>query len=175
MLKQPCFPSISPSKGKLNSVSQSETRDPEQSCNEDSPKILEEPSVKCLLLVVNLYQLSTTLGLDPVSSHENLPFVYPESSYKIMNPVSAALQPNLQGIFVATLTQKESEIANGFNEEPSETVKIVSDYQVCLTARQDSITFQNSIKGVVKGGKLIQNISFEKSLISLEFTKILSD
>lgn len=82
---------------------------------------------------------------------------------------------NLRGIFVATLTQKESEIANGFNEEPSETVKIVSDYQVCLTARQDSITFQNSIKGVVKGGKLIQNISFEKSLISLEFTKILSD
>ena len=31
------------------------------------------------------------------------PVVYPESSYKIMNPVSAALPKNLRRIFVATL------------------------------------------------------------------------
>ena len=94
MLKQPCFPSISPSKGKLNSVSQSETRDPEQSCNEDSPKILEEPSVKCLLLVVKLSQLSTTLGLDPVSSsppklrsHVNWPVSTPKVAPKTPLPL----------------------------------------------------------------------------------------
>jgi len=67
-----------------------------------------------------------------------------------MDTISAALPLNLRGIFVATWTQKESEIANGFNEEPSETklsVKIVSDYQVCLTAPKDCNTFQNLIKG----------------------------
>ena len=38
-----------------------------ESCNEDSSKILEEGFVKNLFLVKNLYQLSTTLSLDPVS------------------------------------------------------------------------------------------------------------
>ena len=59
-------------------------------------------------------------------------------------------------------TKTESEIANGFNVGTSETVKIVSDYQVCLTAPQDSNTFKNSIKG--GKGKLIQSYSFTKIL-----------
>ena len=38
----------------------------------------------------------------------------------------------------------------------------MSDYQVCLTAPQDSNTFKNSIKG--GRGKLIQSYSFTKIL-----------
>ena len=80
-----------------------------------SSKVLEKRSLKSLLKVRNLYQASTTLGLEPVSivhytrpgssikrptpnylatqRHVNWPVVYPESSYKIMDPVSAALPP----------------------------------------------------------------------------------
>ena len=67
----------------------------------------------------------TTLGWEPVSivhytrpgssikrptpnslatqRHVNWPVVYPKSSYKIMDPVSAALPQNLRRIFIATL------------------------------------------------------------------------
>ena len=69
--------------------------------------------------------MSTTLGLEPLSiahytrpgssikrptqnylaaqRHVNWPVVYPVSSYKIMDPVSAALHQNLRRFFVATL------------------------------------------------------------------------
>ena len=90
-----------------------------------SSKVLEKRSLWSLLKVGNLYQASTTLGLEPVSivhytrpgssikrptpnylatqRHVNWPVVYPKSSYKIMDPVSAALPQNLRRIFVATL------------------------------------------------------------------------
>ena len=95
-----------------------------------SLKVLEKRSLKSLLKVRNLYQLSTTLGLEPVSivhytrpgssikrptpnylatqCHVNWPVVYPKSSYKIMDPVSAALPQNLRRIFVATLLHNSS-------------------------------------------------------------------
>ena len=82
-------------------------------------------SLWSLLKVGNLYQASTTLGLEPVSivhytrpgssikqptpnylatqRHVNWPVVYPESSYKNIEPVSAALPQNLRRIFIATL------------------------------------------------------------------------
>ena len=60
-----------------------------QSCSEDYSKIYVVGSIK----VVNLYQTSTTLGLDPVSNGPprtkklnftiNFGAVYPESSFKI--------------------------------------------------------------------------------------------
>ena len=90
-----------------------------------SSKVLEKRSLWSLLKVGNLYQASTTLGLEPVSivhytwpgssikrptpnqlatqCHVNWPVVYLQSSYKIMDPVSVACPQNLQRIFVATL------------------------------------------------------------------------
>ena len=90
-----------------------------------SSKVLEKRSLWSWSKVGNPYQASTTLGLEPVSivhytrpgssikrptpnylatqRHVNWPVVYPESSYKIMDPVSAALPQNLRRIFIATL------------------------------------------------------------------------
>ena len=51
--------------------------------------------------------------------HVNWPVIYPESSYKIIDPVSAALPKNLRRIFVATLVQREVDrcfvLGNGSN------------------------------------------------------------
>ena len=44
-----------------------------------------------------------TLNYLATQCHVNWPVVYPKSSYKIMDPVSVALPPNLRRIFVATL------------------------------------------------------------------------
>ena len=74
------------------------------------------------ILLFFLKSSLTTLGLEPVSimhytrpgssikpkklatqCHGNWPVIYPESSYKIIDPVSAALPQNLRRIFVATL------------------------------------------------------------------------
>ena len=60
-------------------------------------------------------------------------------------------------------TKKEEEIASSFKVGTSETVKIVSDYQISLTAPVESQTFKNSVKGD-KGGKLVQSYSFTKIL-----------
>ena len=49
------------------------------SCNKVSSKILEEGSVKNPLLVRNLYQSFTTIGLDPVSRGCPSPKIYNES------------------------------------------------------------------------------------------------
>ena len=59
-------------------------------------------------------------------------------------------------------TKKESEIATGFNVGTTDTVSIVSDYQVSLTAPAESQTFKNSVKD--GRGKLVQSYSFTKIL-----------
>ena len=88
-----------------------------QSCNEDSSKIFEGVIVKNQLIidwepVSNVHYTrygsrirQPTQNLLATKCHVNWPVVYPESSSKIMDPVSAALPQNLWRIFVATLEQ----------------------------------------------------------------------
>ena len=88
-------------------------------------EVFGEALLRSLLYVGNLYQPSATLGLEPVSivyytrtgssierptpnkeatqRHVNYLVIHLESSYKIMDPVSAALPQYLQRICVATL------------------------------------------------------------------------
>ena len=101
----------------------SATRPPGTELQRRSSKVLEKRSLTSLLYVWNLYQPSTTLGLELVSIVHytrpgssikrptpnylatqrpvNWPVVYTKSSYKIMDP--AALPKYFRRFFVATL------------------------------------------------------------------------
>ena len=106
--------------------------------------------MKTILQVVNLYQLSTTLGLEPVSiihftrlgssikwptpnklatqRHVNWPVVYPESSNKIINPLYYQRPSPI--IFEESSLQLWSRIVWAFGSQGSPTSASLQSHKV---------------------------------------------